>query len=1066
MGNRIYANNAAGTTTAHLSATGSVVSMGLSDSANFPTLNYIPNFVPTYIASYGTSAVIDAWDEGIARGGLRTIRADDTIYEGSIYYPIDAHTPSLVGGGVSSTGNVLFSGSGTIQPPQILESTLDYWYSLPLRHAPHSVVFDGSKYMGVLDAGIVGDPLVTSSLTGLEGSWATHAPNNPTPTVISVGSRLHYSNGVYLITNNNTCMYSSDGIIYQNATGNPIGTPTDFKTDGTIGIITSSIAGLQSTVTGGAIFTTLTTGTAIDTMTDLSITHNGFVFVVAGHGAAGTAPVVVTSPDGITWTTQTFAPTLTNFYGVRSAAGNVFLLGSVDGLVRSIYYSVDNVVTFTAATAMPIVRAGNTVAMGALVSDGTTTYLDCEGGSVIKTTDTGATWVDIYGPPTGLKQGSAGIVVGPAGIWLASQERTMKKFTTENLIGVQTLDSGTTVAWDDVSSVWVKEVDTWVQHIVPGIPLGGFSDLRNVDNTSRWVGVGAGGVVLYTDDFITWTEAGTPVGWASDMHSVGFHRGIGYAGAAGAKLLRSFDSGISWALSSGNALGDITAIYPGRDSIYCFMQYSSGGVVVGASVTPDGITHKYLGAQFTYMARYMPSNNFYTGYLGMTGVQGWGTSIPVSTLDYYIATLSTPNEDSFEIVKVLWSNLGTALIERALEGTTAKEWPFKSNFGIRSTASSFGGISNLALGTGSLGLLTKVSTSSSRHVVALGYESYTKGGDTTVVGAFAGAEEYGTAIGRGAYAYYQGTAVGYGAGTSKEYGVGIGYDTYCTSYSGIAIGTLLTPIRHGSSAIAIGTSAGGTGYAGANSICIGTSTTSGAHLGLSLGNYATSTAESTVTVGNRASTSGLDATAIGHLSIVGGTRAIGMGRSTASSGVDAMALGSYASASAVNATALGANTSVSAVDAMALGSGAVNSIPYTSVLSKPLIAPSVGNTLPLAAVPATHVGGNTAEVVLLTDYIDLSLIGITSIALPVGTRFYLSECGVIANNGATTSATLQWGSVGSIVAPVATGIMADGGKVSYTPLVSSGLAVLDTEVTIAGTGFVRAYFKGILIGDG
>lgn len=189
--------------------------------------------------------------------------------------------------------------------------------------------------------------------------------------------------------------------------------------------------------------------------------------------------------------------------------------------------------------------------------------------------------------------------------------------------------------------------------------------------------------------------------------------------------------------------------------------------------------------------------------------------------------------------------------------------------------------------------------------------------------------------------------------------------------------------------------------------------------------------------------------------------------------VNSSAFGIANLTSGLRSTALGFKNVVSGVGATAIGDRAIARINNTMNLAGPLIIRKDDGE-PIGDAFRVFAG---AEVIIMTDEVNLAAVADQTIALPAGCHFWWSECGIILTEltGVINSQpTVRFGITGTLakyVGPVATTLLTavlkrerydnwqvDDGETSLVAGVTVG-AVVGTSMS------GRFYFRGVLVED-
>lgn len=216
--------------------------------------------------------------------------------------------------------------------------------------------------------------------------------------------------------------------------------------------------------------------------------------------------------------------------------------------------------------------------------------------------------------------------------------------------------------------------------------------------------------------------------------------------------------------------------------------------------------------------------------------------------------------------------------------------------------------------------------------------------------------------------------------------------------------------------------------------------------------------------------SGIRAVAYGFGNEASGDYAIAIGYANVVSGESAIAIGRVAIASAISTLAIGLIAEATAAQASAIGYRARARLANTINLSGLLIIQKdTGGLTPMQSFAG-------AEVIILTDEIDLKVVADQTITLTAGSKFWWNECGIIATDIFAIGGeqpTVRFGITGDldkqVVAAITTDLAATGDREIETPLVpKDGETSLTAGVTNASTYNTckgRFYWKGMFVED-
>lgn len=338
-----------------------------------------------------------------------------------------------------------------------------------------------------------------------------------------------WSGSVYFAAGTNTSsgLISTDGITWTTQSHSTIATTLFYVNN--LFILSSPTVLYTSPAAG----TTWTARTNPQAATIISV-----VFA-AGLYVAGTTAGVITSPDGVTWTSRTAGTNVNVVFD-----GTTFVAAGTG----TVYTSTDGI-TWTSRT-IPYTAATTSSSSSRILNDGTTKWVIDGVGSIQKSTD-GTTWTRVL---------SCSPATNAAANTYAMKLVNGFVFYLPTTGGIQATPSSTGTDWS------IKFNSTIV-----------FSDITFA--SGLYVAVGAGGAVYTSTDLATWTSrsAGASIHNVVCFGNNMFVTAGTYAGAY------SSPDGITWTLRSTMA---------GTTSK--FADYKNGQFIIGSGAyfyaSPDGIT--------------------------------------------------------------------------------------------------------------------------------------------------------------------------------------------------------------------------------------------------------------------------------------------------------------------------------------------------------------------------------------------------------------------------------------------------------------------------------------------
>lgn len=264
-----------------------------------------------------------------------------------------------------------------------------------------------------------------------------------------------------------------------------------------------------------------------------------------------------------------------------------------------------------------------------------------------------------------------------------------------------------------------------------------------------------------------------------------------------------------------------------------------------------------------------------------------------------------------------------------------------------------------------------------------------------------------------------------------------------------------------------------------NTMAFGAEAQASTNNSIALGNYA-SASDAGLAIGTTATCTGADALALGQSCVSTSALGIAIGISCTCSGEAGFAMGNFATNQATLGIALGSLAQNLAADggialgpnainlgdgAFALGDSSIASAPGVCVIGPPIALP---RTCPLNRF-------NSAEIVIATDVVDLTLVTEHAPLLPAGTHLHLTQVGLIITSlyNLTTQPTVRFGVPGSpalhVPATLATSLANVFSRQSFTPAsITQGIPAVTAGITVPAVAtqlLGRFYWKGILIED-
>jgi hypothetical protein len=259
----------------------------------------------------------------------------------------------------------------------------------------------------------------------------------------------------------------------------------------------------------------------------------------AGTIFAGDFNYTSTDPPGVTaWTPPTSIPA--GFVGDLSAvmfSGSQFIALGTDG---SILTSADGN-TWTSAASIPSGGAAgprmNSIAFG-LVSGATIYVAVGDGGNIFTSTDNFLTWTTVSTTGSDLYNVSfpngSFVATGANGTLLTSADAStwtvVQNLPTSSALRGTTFGTGLYVVVGDAGTILTSpDLTTWN----PVTPAPLTQDLRAIRFGTRFVTVGQGGMVAYSDDAINWSLSSVPglPDLASIIFTPGMYLAVGTTGA-------------------------------------------------------------------------------------------------------------------------------------------------------------------------------------------------------------------------------------------------------------------------------------------------------------------------------------------------------------------------------------------------------------------------------------------------------------------------------------------------------------------------------------------------------
>jgi len=320
-----------------------------------------------------------------------------------------------------------------------------------------TVIHDGAQFVAHAYSGGSSAPGMYYSADGISWTKAiTFGSNYVYGASVTVGpTTYNFVTSSDAIEDRNKILFSDDGISYQTDDGlNAISPRIDTAnvkqavTDGAI-IVAISTNGIYSNASGS--WATVASATNLK---DVVWTGTNFV-------AAAQSGVIMTSPDGITWTTQTWLNSTGTISDILVVGATVYATDSVGNIATSADHGVTWVLSkdFRAASSI----TNNTITE--LAYDGTTVYgfgynSDLANVTTVKTADAGTNW-------------STDVILGTAVnghvIYDATGTRfvsSTKKESTSEITGAITWAATTTLLPNDPSFAYIA-----TQEALAGISL-------------------------------------------------------------------------------------------------------------------------------------------------------------------------------------------------------------------------------------------------------------------------------------------------------------------------------------------------------------------------------------------------------------------------------------------------------------------------------------------------------------------------------------------------------------------------------------------------------------------
>lgn len=376
--------------------------------------------------------------------------------------------------------------------------------------------------------------LLALALTGLTSlaqknwSWSNMLPASVTWKQVAFGNGLYVAVGAdatiasspdgasWTIRRMSTAGMTLNGVAYGDGRFVAVG----------MGTPTSISAGLLMTSTDGVTWTTNDTVASTLNAQFAGVTHGNGLWVVAGASQNR----VLTSPDGLVWTTRNagFNTSAVAFGGGRFVltSGGNRAISSTDGITWTNNFLVGDANTFTVAYEGITYGAGKFVIAGRDASFTASTYTSADGlawtlSPTVANGANGVQWVG-FANNTFVMAGSAGIFSSPDGAsWTkrtsampTTRSSTPGSVGPENFSGVSGANNTLFAVGAYGSITTSTDGTTWTRR-----STGTAHDLNGmVHDGNRFVITGTGGTVVTSPDGTTWTAASTnQTGWFGSL---------------------------------------------------------------------------------------------------------------------------------------------------------------------------------------------------------------------------------------------------------------------------------------------------------------------------------------------------------------------------------------------------------------------------------------------------------------------------------------------------------------------------------------------------------------------
>lgn len=331
---------------------------------------------------------------------------------------------------------------------------------------------------------------------------------------------------------------------------------------------------IRTSADGGLTWIARTANAGSNNLNEITFANNLFL---AG-GASGT---LVTSLDGITWTTRT-SNTTSGIYGAAYySTGGKFLVAAQDNFLAS----TDGGVSWT-STGLP---SGNLRALvyagGQLVGVGNRGSIATSSDGInwqVRQTNTARAFRDFAygnGRYVGVSQSNATCAFSTDGVtWFAStvdlSNRALNSIAYGN--GLFAAVGSTLILTSAGDGPWINRT-----------PVGSFTLNGVAFGNGVFVAVGNSGTIYRSIDAVIWSAV-TSTGTANTLNAVAYGAGMFVAAGAGGTVVTSSDGGVTWSLASSGVTDPLNAVrYAGN----CFILVGANSkVLVSQAVSaPAGL---------------------------------------------------------------------------------------------------------------------------------------------------------------------------------------------------------------------------------------------------------------------------------------------------------------------------------------------------------------------------------------------------------------------------------------------------------------------------------------------